>query len=436
MFTSLNRLLDAMQELGATQFLAKRLASNDNSKNQVYLGGGFDSLNIIPHENIETDYTEKAGSVRRRDKASVELYWIDNQGINRAPNAQLILYPKYPEVRMSGFLLGAKNAPNNLMASRDPGRILFFGIKQSGAVFAYVAHADSAVANELNAAGEFSEEGVFLNLARLITSDGSSPKAILLNRLLQINQKGWIPGQRMFTDGSIRPYAASNGGGYTLEAELGIIPNGRSEPDFMGWEVKQYAVNNFKRMRPSSPVTLMTPEPKFGMYANSFTNFMNEYGYPDTRGRPNRRNFGGTYRQGASPHAKTTLSLSIDGYNGESGKISDMGGAVTLIDPLQNIAAGWHFIDLLSHWNKKHAQAAYIPSMAQGTPRAYSYGTEVELGIGTDFLKFLALVHRGEVYLDPGVKIEGGKAKKRNQFRVKHSNLYKLYNRFETVTLI
>jgi len=33
----------------------------------------------------------------------------------------------------------------------------------------------------------------------------------------------------------------SNRGGYTLEAELGITPNGYSEPDFMGWEKNNLA---------------------------------------------------------------------------------------------------------------------------------------------------------------------------------------------------
>ena len=425
-----------MQKLGATQFLVKRLASNDNSKNQVYLGSGFDALNIIPHKDIETDYAEKAGSVRRRDKAPVELYWIDSQGIHRAPYTQLILYPKYPEVRMSGFLRDSKNAPNILMRSRDPGRFLLFGIKPEGAVFAYADHANSDIGKELNAAGDFTMEGIFLNITRLTTTGRRSPKEILLHKLLQINQKGWIHGQRMFSDGAKGPYAAPNGGGYTLEAELGIIPNGRSDPDFMGWEVKQYAVNNFARMRPKTPVTLMTPEPKFGIYADSFPTFMDEYGYPDTKGRADRRNFGGKYRKGGSPHERTTLSLMVEGYDGASGKIFDMGGYIALLDPLQNIAAGWRFIDLLTHWNRKHAQAAYIPSIAQGTPRQYNYGTEIELGIGTDFFKFLALVHRGEVFLDPGIKIESGKPKKRNQFRVKHSDLSNLYDKFQTVTLI
>lgn len=436
MFTSLNRLLSAMKESGSTRFLAKRLAPNDNSKNQVYLGGGFDALNIIPHGDIETDFRERAGSIRRRDKAPVELYWIDSQGTGRAPDAQLILYPRYPEVRMSGFLRGASNAPNELMRSRDDGRVLFLGVNPEGAVFAYAAAAESDVVAELDAAGDFLEEGIFLNLARIMTAGGRSSREILLDKLLQIHRKVWIPGQRMHADNLIRSYAASNGGGYTIEAELGIVPNGRSEPDFMGWELKQYAVNDFARMRATSPVTLMTPEPTFGEYANSFSNFMNLYGYPDTRGRPNRRNFGGIYRLGSAAHARTTLCMIVDGYDGASGKILDMGGYVALLDPLQNIAAGWRFTDLLSHWNRKHAQAAYIPSEANGTPRQYRYGKDIELGTGTDFFKFLALVHRDEVYLDPGVKIDNGRSKKRNQFRVKHTDLHKLYDRFETVSLI
>jgi hypothetical protein len=35
------RILDQMAAHGATRFYAKQLAPNDNSKNQVYLGGGL-----------------------------------------------------------------------------------------------------------------------------------------------------------------------------------------------------------------------------------------------------------------------------------------------------------------------------------------------------------------------------------------------------------
>ncbi|WP_425294886.1 MvaI/BcnI family restriction endonuclease [Neomesorhizobium albiziae] len=43
-----------------------------------------------------------------------------------------------------------------------------------------------------------------------------------------------------------------------------MSPNGYAEPDFVGWEVKQYGVNNFTAYRAESPVTLMTPEPTGG----------------------------------------------------------------------------------------------------------------------------------------------------------------------------
>ena len=63
-----NQLLDRMAAHGAVRFYAKRLAPNDNSKNQVYLGGGFGALNIIPHGDIENDGSILAGSVRDRAK--------------------------------------------------------------------------------------------------------------------------------------------------------------------------------------------------------------------------------------------------------------------------------------------------------------------------------------------------------------------------------
>ncbi|MBW6419347.1 MvaI/BcnI family restriction endonuclease [Celeribacter sp. PS-C1] len=432
MFTSLRTLITAMQEAGAQRFYAKRLAPNDNSKNQVYLGGGFDALNIIPHGDIETDFSEKAGAVRRRDKASVEFYWIDSQGTWRAPNAQLILYPKYPEVRMSGFLQKAVNAPKGLMASRDEGRVMFFGVSSEGRVLGYVGAHDSDVVAELEAQGEFPSEGVFSNITRLATKASRDPCEVLLETLRNVHGKGWIPGQRLHSDGTIRAYSAQNGGGYTLEAELGIIPNGIAEPDFLGWEIKQYAVRDFVNFRATSPVTLMTPEPTSGVYADDFPLFMNDFGYDDTQGRPHRRNFGGVYRCGAKAHARTSVRMVVEGYDPETGKIDDMGGNILLVARDDRIAAGWEFKNLLNHWNRKHAQAAYLPSISSGNPRQYQYADRVQLGQGTDFFKFMRLISQGSVYLDPAVKVENGKQKKRNQFRVNHSNLPDLYQSFET----
>ncbi len=100
--------------------------------------------------------------------------------------------------------------------------------------------------------------------------------------------------KKLGRNGLKEPYSARNGGGYTLEAELGIRPNGDAEPDFMGWEVKQYGVANFIKFAPKSPVTLMTPEPTGGIYRDAGVTafYLKRFGYPDKGGKPDRINYG------------------------------------------------------------------------------------------------------------------------------------------------
>ncbi|MBS9718524.1 MvaI/BcnI family restriction endonuclease [Pseudohalocynthiibacter aestuariivivens] len=429
-----------MQSHGANRFYAKQLAPNDNSKNQVYLGGGFGALNIIPHDAVTTDVTVRAGSVRKRDKADVKFFWIDEEGLSEAPDAQLILYPKYPEVRMSGFLKGCRRAPNDLMRSRAEGRILIFGICPDGRVLGYASAADRPVARELAAAGQLERTGVFLDL-EVFLSGGADSRSVLLATLKRIHQKGWIPSQKIGSDGRPAPYSAQNGGGYTLEAELGVSPNGYAEPDFLGWEIKQYGVGDFVNHRPKSPVTLMTPEPTGGTYRdNGVEAFLMQYGYPDKSGKVGRINFGGVYAIGRDFHADTGLKLSMNGYDVGTGKMDDLDGALTLVDRGDRVAASWGFRGMLDHWNRKHAKAAYVPSIKQAPPPEYQYGSRIQLCEGTDFLLFLAAVARGQIYVDPAVKMEAAnssalKIKRRNQFRVKHPDLAALYREYETVSV-
>ena len=71
--------------------------------------------------------------------------------------------------------------------------------------------------------------------------------------------------------------------------ELGISPNGYADPDFMGWEVKQYGVSDFTSYRAKSPVTLMTPEPTGGLYRDEGVDaFLRRYGYADKSGKSTR----------------------------------------------------------------------------------------------------------------------------------------------------
>ena len=428
-----------MQAQGAVRFYAKRLAANDNSKNQIYLGGGFGALNILPHAPVTSDETVIAGSVRRRDKANMRFFWVDETGPSPAPDAQLILYPKYPEVRMSGFLRGAERAPANLMRSRDLGRVLFLGICGDGRILGYAAGPDHPVVASLDNAGVVEHAGVFLDLTPLRAGIGNSRDA-LIAALTAIHNKGWIPSQKIGRSGFPEPYSALNGGGYTLEAELGISPNGYSEPDFLGWEVKQYGVSDFTNYRPKSPVTLMTPEPTGGIYRDGVEAFLREFGYSDKNGRVDRINFGGVYRVGGDFHADTGLALKITGFDPLKGKITDLDGALILLDVRDRIAASWGLRGLIDHWNRKHAKAVYIPSLARKPPPQYQYGSIIQLCEETDFLLFLTAVSSGAVYYDPAIKMEGASTarpavKRRSQFRVAHQSVGALYRNHADLVL-
>lgn len=440
MIGTIRQLVQLMQSQGATRFYAKKLAPNDNSKNQVYLGGGFSSLNVIPHQSLYVDRSSTAGGKVPRTKANVAFSWIDHNGRYTAPNVQLILYPEYPEVRMSGFLKGCRNAPSEIMASRDTGRVLFLGTTRSGEVIGYAAGSEDALAKELYSQAEGTSIGVFIEI-NPNTTDQPDTRLELLQTLKRICEKQWIHSKKLGSDGTARPYTARNGGGYTLEAELGISPNGYAEPDFLGWEIKQYGVKNFETFLPKSPVTLMTPEPNGGIYsAQGVPDFLRRFGYADKSGKADRINFGGIYAIGRDCHADTGLRLALDGYDARSGKITDMDGAIILETQNHEIAASWGFSGLLEHWNRKHAKAAYIPSLFQTPPPEYAYGCRVLLCEETDFLLFLQAVASGKVYYDPGIKMEKAsssspKPKRRSQFRIKHNSLTTMYHRSEVVDL-
>ncbi|WP_083158081.1 MvaI/BcnI family restriction endonuclease [Allomuricauda sp. CP2A] len=236
------------------------------------------------------------------------------------------------------------------------------------------------------------------------------------------------------------PYRASNCGGYTLEAELGVAPNGYSEPDFMGWEIKQFGVKKFENIN-SSVITLMTPEPTNGLYKSKGTEyFIKTYGYPDKLGRPDRMNFGGVHKAGEL-HPTTKLEMKLIGFDQESGKIRNSNGSISLIDQQGNEAASWSFSSMLLHWNRKHDKACYVPSLSNTKgDRKYKYGNNVILGTGTDFQLFLGQMASGNIYYDPGIKLENlstkPKIKKRSQFRIKSRFLPNLYKKNEVIDLL
>ena len=318
---------------------------------------------------------------------------------------------------------------------------MFFGVCADGRVIGRVVAHDDPVARAFEATADGLEvSGVFANLGALRT--GANPRQVLLTALRQIHEKGWIPSQKMGKDGIPAPYKALNGGGYTLEAELGISPNGYSEPDFMGWEVKQYGVRDFVRYAAKSPVTLMTPEPTGGIYRDEgVETFLRRFGYPDKSGKAGRINFGGKYTVDRTFHADTGLALRLTGFDQSSGKITDVDGSIMLVDRHDIVAASWGLKGVIAHWNRKHAKAVYVPSLMRKPPPSYRYGDMVQLCEGTDVLMLISALASGTVYYDPGIKMEKADTakpefKKRSQFRVNHSHLGVLYQSVSEESLV
>lgn len=432
---SFNRIAELIQRyrgLNAKRVFFKQLAENDNSKQQIYLGGNFEVLSFFPYGTV-TDYPE---GKYPNFKAKIELYWVNEENVEQANGAQLILYPQYPEVRLSGFLQGCEIAPRHYLqpipaANRKgiDGRVLFFATTGDGKTLAHLAPSDSPLALEAIAIAQSStDEPLFVELP--LTPDLISSRELVLDALRKIHKAGFHPSIRLNSDGVVLPYKARNGGGYTLEALLGIRPNSKAAPDFHGWEIKAFS---------SDRITLMTPEPNGGFYgSNGVEAFVRKYGRK-VSGK-DQLYFTGTHRH-ATLCESTGLTLGLTGYDVESGKITDVRGCIYLLDANSNQAALWKFSHLLTHWNKKHAAAAYVRYESNKIiPPQYRYRSPAFLGEHADFTRYLSAIATGDVIFDPGSKVDNASTKKsqvkaRSQFRIHKKHLPVLYETFEEVSL-
>lgn len=432
---TLLELKAAFVAAGCKKLYAKPLAENDNSKNQVYFGQDFQALNLFPNHGIFPDSSPKNSIF----KAKLHFGWLSRTGVvSDAPNAQLILYPQYPEVRFSGFLRGCVDAPTELMASRMTGRTLLLGVTNNGRVIGFVVGKASKISAEIRALGLGPDDGVFIELSLPTVPDASDSRSKLLTELRRINRLGWIDSRQLDSDGLEKPCNAPQCGGFTLEAELGIPKNSSAEPDYLGWEVKQHRATSFDRPNTGSAITLMTPEPTGGFYHEEGPEaFVRKYGYADKRGRVDRLNFGGVHKVGER-HKTTRLTMILQGYDESHCRIADANGAVMLVSDKGKVAASWAFSGLLAHWSRKHMRAVYVPSLCRTEPiRQYCYGHIVRLASGTDALRLLKAMASGFVYYDPGIKLEhassSSEVKRRSQFRIASKNIGKLYESNEVV---
>ena len=303
----------------------------------------------------------------------------------------------------------------------------------------FLAAHDSQLAAEYLASLPADGDGVLRTLTLPAIGDSKSK---LIAKLRRIHTLGWITSKRLNREGNIVTCEAPQCGGYTLEAELNIIPNGRAEPDYLGWEVKAHTVPDFVRPPTAGSITLMTPNPNGGYYKeHGAADFLRRYGYPDTQGRDDRINFGGVHRAGIPVNNVSkggiVSVLTVDSYDRAHDTVTDPDTCgVSLRTDTGDVIARWDYAGLLSHWQKKHENAAYVPMIKGESPLRYSYGPKVRLGEKTSIRHFLRAISDGVIVYDPAPKLENAstepRTKERHQFRIASRDIGTLY---DTLTL-
>ncbi len=425
--------------LGVGRILCKPLKANDNSKNGIYFGG-VEALNLLPSKHLKRNKgrSKKAGNTEPKTilHFGLEFFWLTlGRQPTPAKSAKLIVYPQYPETRLSGFLLGTSGVPRILLNVRRSGRYLFIGQNSAKQIMALVCCLSKKDALVVDRIAETRGVFKYFSITKNAQIDLRFSKKSLLDEMQKIFSRGWHSSVRMFSNSEIKPYFASNANGTTLEAALGILPNARKDPDKNGWEFKAS-----KR----GPVTLFTSNPDGGYYeGHGVRSFIKNFGYPDKSGKAQRLNFGGIYLNGI--HNPTT-QLTLHVLGGEGGEIPVDGlGDVRLVTKDGQIAAAWSMDKLLEHWILKHANVFFVEYRKRGSGRAveYRFGPKILIATGANFSRFWKALFDGVIYLDPGLKLEGVddcdldsvKSKTRFQFRASFRKLSNLYEHVEEIDL-
>ena len=411
---------------GAEQIYIKLLKPNNNSKNQIYVAGNFDVLQMFPMSefSLSEGTSEKKKQSSQIMKAQLPLYWISENGEKICPArfATLILYPQYPEIRISGILRGCELAPRQIINHKIAGRILVLGVKRGAdpAIYAFALEPDANAAKEANAlikAGEFEEAGNEV-LLRLLSHE--TPEDYIFNVLSNIDFNQAYDPFRLTITGDRIPTHDRNAPGYTLEGLLGIGANSVAGSDIGEWELKTIELKNYPMPNPSARVSLLTAEPDIGLYDSDFQAFMNKYATSRTS---SRLNFTGpwTIPKGVSKNLKLI-------YNAADKEIQ------LRSESSQELVAGWDLLGLVNHWKNKHQHAAFI-SYRKTEDARIQFSPFIGLGQGAGLGRFLNAVQSGLLIYDPGVKSElhknEWKAHKRNQWRTTLKDLPWIYKSFD-----
>ena len=449
----ITRVHALLTKAGAENIWVKRLMPNNNSKQQVWLANDPSDLSFLP---LGTPSYTPAKSQKKRAGAPViqipiPWRWVTPDGEFDAPQSKLCYYPQYPEVRFSGFLQGCEHGPSELMSETKRGhemnRCLFFGsVKNADGE---ISHVVGLVVGAPSSAAQHVLDMPTFESGRLCPVVYQTDKrldefSVLEKALLGIVGKEIIP-WRLRNDGTVdRPYTAPNAPGFTLEAELGVGENAIPGPDFDIWELKAVKQKTLNR-RYNHKVTLFTPQPDCGWITNhTQAEFVLRYGHVHTTnkaGNPTSYYFtSGDFNRMGEDKAAAKLNMALTGFT--DAKHFDPTGMIALFDrETGELAAGWSYLKLLEHWQRKHNHAAYVPYLREGMngTTIIEFGPLVTLGMSTSFGLFLQAFKDGKIVYDPGYKITlkngNWSPHSRSQFRINLKDIEAIYQEVREVDI-
>lgn len=443
---------------GADLALLKTLPKNANDKNQIYIASDFgvlfDLFDLTLAERGGSSSTTKTRSdSRSRITEAVfnSFAWIRRDGtLAPAKRVKAIIYPQYPEARLSGL----QTVDNTMPPSLSVAYTKLYPEAKRLLVLARLPRSECIALVCLNLSPEFEEELAQLPgfarakaCKRLHIEQNSGGK--LVTALAGVLGKP-LRGCRLDRYGNTLPFSGTQVCGYTLEHALGIVPNSDSDGDLYGIELKTHT---------QVKVTLFTPEPDGGLYVESFSGFMKKYGYPDASGD---YRLTGVHRAN-EPCAKSGLTLRVREYHEQDGvqvvqtydpatPLTSKIGAVdvALIGPDGEVAASWSLERLMNCWGAKHNEAVYIRANKIANPDAvhaaagYEHLVTFERTVmwcrGTSAEKLLKAISDGVIFMDPAPKLHAtdpSKNKRRAQWRVNdiHKAASALYTEVEFRTI-
>lgn len=437
--------------IGADRAVLKILPKNANDKNQIYFASNYTSL----HRTFELTLTERGASSSLTKNSSKpgqaipeavfeDFKWHKPDGTSvPAKNVKAIVYTQYPEARLSGFQTIHNTMPQSLSiaftkAHPERKRLLILARLPGGACMGLVyVDVSAELEAEIHQLESFEGSKVCKHIE--IEQEYGKDVQKLLATLINKRHKGC----RLDIYGNTLPFTGTQVCGYTLEHALGIRPNANKDGDIKGIELKTHT---------QVKVTLFTPEPDFGLYADDFTKFMTTYGYQSGeewrltgihRAGVKAKKSGLTlkvreYRTIETADAKTDWERNENGekiaypYNPDTPLTPKMEGVeVVLTDANDYVAAGWSLQRLMNNWGAKHNETVYITAkkadntvaaeVTEGYDFEVSFGSKVIWCKETSAERLLKAINDGVIFLDPAPKLvpdDSSKNKRRAQWRV------------------